>query len=84
MEARHHHGYTGKGMPQRNQLYKLWLADIAGKAIAMMVQANLSEEIKYKLCKAFNCAMYISNLAMVKQPPGMSIFIRKNHIMPST
>ena len=32
----------------------------------MMVQANLPEEIKYKLCKeCFNYAMYLSNLAVV-------------------
>ena len=31
-----------------------------------MVQANLLEEVKYKLCKeCFNCAMYLSNLAVV-------------------
>ena len=36
--------YTGKSMPQRNQLTKLGSADIAGKAKAMMVQANLPEE----------------------------------------
>ena len=41
--------YTGKGMPQRNQLAKLGFADIAGKTRAMMIQAYLPEEIKYKL-----------------------------------
>ena len=31
-----------------------------------MVLANLSEEIKYKLCmECFHCAMYLSNLAVV-------------------
>ena len=43
--------YTGKGMPQRNQLAKLGFSDITGNARAMMVQANLLEAIKYKLCK---------------------------------
>ena len=58
--------YTGKGMPQRNQLAKLGFADVPGKARAMMVQANLSQKIKYKLCKEFfNCDMYLSNLAVV-------------------
>ena len=58
--------YTGKSMPQRNQLAELGFADIVGKVRAMMVQANLTEEIKYKLCKeCFNCAMYLSNLAVV-------------------
>ena len=51
--------YTGKGMPQRNQLAKQGFADIAGKARAMMVQANLPEKNKYKLCKeCFNYATY--------------------------
>ena len=58
--------YTGKGTPQMNQLPELWFTDIAGKARAIMVQANLLEEIKYKLCKeCFNCATYLSNLAVV-------------------
>ena len=58
--------YTGKGMPQRNQLAELGFADVAGKARAIMVQANLPEEIQYKLCKeCFNHAMYLSNLAVV-------------------
>ena len=58
--------YTGKSTPQRNQLVELGLEDIAGKARAMMVQANLPEEMKYKLWKeCFNCAMYFSNLAVV-------------------
>ena len=58
--------YTRKGMPQRNQLAKLGFADIDGKARAMMVQANLPEEIKYKLCKEyFNCAMNLSNLVIM-------------------
>ena len=43
--------YTGKGMPQSNQLAKLGFADVKGKARAMMVQANLPEETKYKLCR---------------------------------
>ena len=31
-----------------------------------MVQANLLEEIKYQLCKeCFNCAIYLSHLAVV-------------------
>ena len=65
MEARHYHGYTSKGMPQRNQLAKLRFADVTGKARAMMVQANLPEEIKHKLCKeCFNCATYLSKLAV--------------------
>ena len=33
--------YTGKGMPQWNQLAELGFADIAGKTRAMLVQANL-------------------------------------------
>ena len=54
--------YTGKAMPQRNRFLKLGFADVAG----MMVQANLPEGIKYKLCKeCFNCATYESNLAVV-------------------
>ena len=52
-------------MPQRNQIAELGFADVGGKARAMMVQANLPEEIKYKLCKeCFNCATYLSNLAV--------------------
>ena len=58
--------HTGKGTPQRNQLAKLGFADVVGKARAMMVQANLPEEIKYKLCnECLNCAMYLRNLAVV-------------------
>ena len=54
--------YTGKGMPQRNQLAKLGFADIAGEARGMMFQADLPEEIKYKLCmECFNCATYLSS-----------------------
>ena len=54
--------YTGKGMSQWNQLAELGLADITGKARAMMVKGNLLEEIKYKLCKeCSNCVMYLSN-----------------------
>ena len=57
---------TGKGKSHRNHLAELGFADIIGKARAMMVQANLPEEIKYKLCKeCFNCSMYLSNLAVV-------------------
>ena len=53
-------------MPQRNQLSELRFADISGKARAVMVQANLPEEIKFKLCKeCFNCTTYLSNLAVV-------------------
>ena len=53
-------------MPQRNQFAELGFAGIAGKARAMMVQANLPEEIKYMLCKeCFKCATYLSNLAIV-------------------
>ena len=45
---------------------KLGFTDIAGKARPMMVQGNVQEEIKYKLCKeCFNCAMYLSNLSVV-------------------
>ena len=40
--------YTGKGMSQRNQIAEQGFKDITG---AMMVQANLPEEIRYKLCK---------------------------------
>ena len=50
---------TGKGMPQRSYLTK----DTADKARAMIIQANMPEEIKYKLCKErFSCATYVSNL----------------------
>ena len=58
--------YTGKGMLQKNQLAKLGFADIAGKARAMMIQANMPKDIKHKLCKeCFNCVTYLSNLEMV-------------------
>ena len=58
--------YTGKNTTQRNHITKLGSADIAGKARAMMVQANLPEEIIYKLSREyFNCATYLSNLAVV-------------------
>ena len=58
--------YMGKGMPQRNWFTELGFADIAGKARALMVQANLPEEIKYKLCKeCFKCAMSLSNFTVV-------------------
>ena len=58
--------YNSKGMPQRNQLAKLGVPDVAGKARAMMIQTNLPKEIKYKLHKeCFNCAKYLSNLAVV-------------------
>ena len=54
--------YNGKGTPKRNQLAKLRLSDIAGKARAIMVQANMPEEIKFKLYKeCFNCTTYLSN-----------------------
>ena len=43
--------YTGKGTHQWNQLAELGSADIADNARAMMVQANLPEEIRYKLWK---------------------------------
>ena len=93
MEARHISAeYTDKGMPHINQLAKLGFADVTGKAIDMMVQANLPDEIMYKLCKKFfSCAKYISSLAVVtlerkieKQQPGTSIFMRQNHVMPRT
>ena len=62
----HSGSQAGKGMPQRNQLAKLGFTDITGKARAMMVNSNMPEEIKYKLCKeCFNCPMYLSNLAVV-------------------
>ena len=45
---------------------KLGFAGIACKARAMMVQANLQEKIKYKVCKeCFNCATNLSILAIV-------------------
>ena len=53
-------------MPQKNQLSKLRFADVTSKARAMMVQAHSLEEIKYKLCKCFNCATCLSNLTVVK------------------
>ena len=43
--------YTRKCTPQWNQLTELGFADITGMARAMMVQANISEEMKYKLCE---------------------------------
>ena len=47
------------------QLTELGFPLIVGKARAMMVQANMLEEIKYKLCKGcFKCAIYFSNFAM--------------------
>ena len=56
--------YIGKGTLQRNQLSELGFANIAGKVRAMMIQANLPEEIKYKLSKeCLNCDTYLSNLA---------------------
>ena len=58
--------YTGKWIPWRNQLAKLKFTDISGKARAMIVQANLPEEINYKLCKeCFNYATYLSNFAVL-------------------
>ena len=58
--------YTDKGKPQRNQLAELGFVDVTGIASAMMVQANLPEEIKYKLFKVcFNCATYLINLSVV-------------------
>ena len=77
---------TGKGTPQRNQLAKLGFAYIASKARAMIVEANLLEEIKYKLCKeCFNCAMYLSNLAMVtlntKTATRYMHFHKQNHVI---
>ena len=58
--------YNGKGTLQRNELAELGFADITGRASAMMVQANMPEEINYKLCKeCFNCATYFSNLAVM-------------------
>ena len=57
---------TGKGNPERNQLAKLGFTDVAGKARHLIVWTNSPEEVKYKLCKeCFNCAMYLSNLAVV-------------------
>ena len=59
--------YTRIDTPQRNQLAELGCTDIAGKARAMMVEANLLEKIKYKKCKeCFNCATYFSNLLVMK------------------
>ena len=53
-------------MSQRNQLAELGFTDIACKARAMMVKANLPGNIKYKLCKeCFNCVTYLSNMAAV-------------------
>ena len=53
--------YTDKVMQQKNQLAALGFTDITGKTRTMLVQANLLEEIKYKLCKeCFNCAMYLA------------------------
>ena len=43
--------YTGEGTSWENQLTELGFTDLAGKARAMMVQANLPKEVKYKLCK---------------------------------
>ena len=58
--------YTGKCMSQRIQLAKLAFVDIAGKARVMMVQANFPKKINFKFYKeCFNCATYISNLAVV-------------------
>ena len=58
--------YTDKGMPQRNQVAERGFTDVVDKARAMMVLANLPEEIKYKLCKeCLNCAKYLSNQAAV-------------------
>ena len=58
--------YIGGVKPQKNKLAELGFANIVGKARVIMVQANLPEEIKYKLCKeCFNCATYLSNLAVV-------------------
>ena len=56
----------GKGAQQRNQLAELEFTDIASKARAMMVKANLLEVIKYNMCKeCFNCATYSNNFAVV-------------------
>ena len=50
--------YTGKGTPQRNQIVELEFAEIVREERAMMLQPNLPEGIKYKLCKEyFNCVM---------------------------
>ena len=58
--------YTKKSRPQQNQLTELRFIDVANKARAMMVQANLSAEIKYKFCgECFNCPTYLSNLSVV-------------------
>ena len=43
--------YTGKNMPQQKQLMELGFGDTADKAQAMILQANVPEKIKYKLCK---------------------------------
>ena len=74
-------------MSQRNKIAELGFTDIAGKARAMMVQANLTEEITYKLCKeCFNYALYLSNLAVVtlngKAATRYEYFYEANHVMP--
>ena len=58
--------YTCKCMPQRNQVAELGFADVEGKARDMIVKTCLPEEIWYKLCnECFNCAIYLSNLAVM-------------------
>ena len=80
---------TGKDTTQQNKLAELAFADIAVKARAMMVQASLPEEFKYKLCKeCFNCAMCLSNLSVVslnnKTATRYEHFQWQNHAMPNT
>ena len=42
---------TRKGMPQQNHLVELGFDDIVRKVRAMLVQANVPEDVKFKLCK---------------------------------
>ena len=57
----------GKVTPQRNHLAELGFADLANKGRAMLISANLPQEVRFRLCKeAFNCATHLSNLAINK------------------
>ena len=78
--------YSGKGKSQRNQPAELGFADVAGKARAIMLQANLPEEIKYKLCKeCFNYDTNLINLAVVILNVKTATRYEHFHeVMPST
>ena len=58
--------YTGKQTPQRNAVVERGFATLGGRGRALMYQANVTEDVRYRVCKeVLQCTTMLDNVVVI-------------------